>query len=294
MRVACIGEAMVELSLDRGWDRAKIGFAGDTLNTAIYLKRAAPELDVSYITRLGGDDFSSHLRGFIASEGIETDRIEVSDSRQVGLYAITTDADGERSFTYWRSHSAAKETFLGPAGLDFAALEGVDFIYFSAITLAILPDDVRVALLAYLRETEARVGFDSNYRPALWESVALARQRIAEAWRVTDLAMPSVDDEMAVFSNASEEEVIKRFHDLGVKDGALKCGRDGPISLGETVAQCYPAAAHVVDTTAAGDSFNGGYLAAKLTGARQADALMAGHKLASYVVGLKGAIAPRG
>lgn len=295
MRVACVGEAMVELSLDAGGATAQVGFAGDTLNTAIYLKRAAPELDVSYVTRLGQDAFSDRLRAFIAGHGIATDGIEVSDTRQVGLYAITNDAAGERSFSYWRSHSAAREMFQTGDGTDFSALMAFDVLFLSAITLAILPDTVRASLFVFLtafRAQGGRVVFDSNYRPALWESQHTARARIAEIWQMTDIALPSVDDEIAIFGDASEGVVVDRLRGWSVSAGALKCGQDGPISLGEQVAQTYPPASQVVDTTAAGDSFNGGYLGASLAGGSQAQALMAGHRLAAHVVGHRGAIAP--
>ncbi len=47
MKVAAIGEAMIELSMDG--DHAAVGVAGDTLNTAIYLKRTAPAIQVDYV-----------------------------------------------------------------------------------------------------------------------------------------------------------------------------------------------------------------------------------------------------
>jgi len=47
-----------------------------------------------------------------------------------------------------------------------------------------------------------------------------------------------------------------------------------------------------VDTTAAGDSFNGGYLAALFSGQSQAQALRSGHDLAAQVVQHRGAIIP--
>ncbi|MEL7082678.1 MAG: sugar kinase, partial [Pseudomonadota bacterium] len=53
MKVAAIGEAMIELAMT-GDDTSHVGVAGDTLNTAIYIKRSAPEISVDYITRLGG------------------------------------------------------------------------------------------------------------------------------------------------------------------------------------------------------------------------------------------------
>ena len=138
MKVACIGEAMVELSLSAEGTAAQVGFAGDTLNTAIYLKRAAPGLDVSYVTRVGRDAFSDRLREFIAAEAVGTKAIETSKTRNLGLYAISTDAAGERSFTYWRDRSAARELFQTGGAADFSVLEHFDLLYLSAISLAIL------------------------------------------------------------------------------------------------------------------------------------------------------------
>ena len=48
----------------------------------------------------------------------------------------------------------------------------------------------------------------------------------------------------------------------------------------------------MLDTTAAGDSFNAGYLSAILSGASGVDAMQAGHDLALRVIGQRGAIIP--
>jgi 2-dehydro-3-deoxygluconokinase len=294
MKVGCIGEPMVELSLD-GSDTAQLGYAGDTLNTAIYLARAGG-CEVHCVTSLGGDAFSDKMVEFIAGEGVEVSRIARHPTRRPGLYAITTDASGERSFTYWRDNAAAREMFGADDALDFSSLDGLDVAYFSAITLAILSPAARLGLISYLTEARARsvqVAFDSNFRPALWESHEVAREMIEAAWQITDIALPSIDDEMQVFEDDDATAVVARFKGYGVKQGALKNGPSGPISLGEDVEQNYLPAGHVVDTTAAGDSFNAGYLGAILTGDNQAQALVKGHDLASMVVGVKGAIAPK-
>ncbi|WP_172296904.1 sugar kinase [Pseudoruegeria sp. HB172150] len=297
MRIACIGEAMVELSLEGpDSDRARLGFAGDVLNTAIYLKRQAPELQVDFVTRLGRDAFSARMQDFIASEGIGTGAITFSKSRNVGLYAISTDALGERSFTYWRDTSAAREMFQADKGADFSALDGYEVIYLSAITLAILPAQIRSDLCSYLgdlRQKGGRVSFDSNYRPLLWPDRTTAQAAITAMWESCDLALPSVDDEMAIFGDPDAASVITRLQTCGIAEGALKQGPEGPLSLGDPVDATYRPAETVIDTTAAGDSFNAGYLAAILTGKSQADALQSGHDLAAKVVGVKGAIAPR-
>ena len=285
MRVASIGEAMIELSL--AGEDAQVGVAGDTLNTAIYLHRAAPQLQVEYLTCLGDDPFSSRIHAFIAAQGVDTSAIRQIAGTSPGLYAITTSPQGERSFTYWRSASAARQLF---GDGDFSALSSYDAIYLSGISLGILPHAIRLDLITWLENSPVKVIYDSNYRPRLWDSIHEAREVTKCFWQRADIVLPSIDDEMVLFEETASE-VTDRFVALG-KTGALKRGEDGPLSLGSPVTQSYPAADHVIDTTAAGDSFNGGYLGALLTGASQAEALMAGHKLAAAVVQHRGAITP--
>ena len=291
MRVAAIGEAMIELSM--AGDTAGVGVAGDTLNTAIYLKRSAPSIHVDYITRVGQDVFSQRIVDFIASENIGTDYIQRDADGTPGLYAITTDDAGERSFTYWRDNAAARLTFVTDTGPDFSLLEQYDVIYLSGITLAIMSPSTRNALLRWLqayRRTGGRVAYDSNYRPRLWIDIETARAANEAMWGLTDIALPSIDDEQALTGEA-EDAVVDRFL-MMERTGGLKRGERGPMCLERGNTYDFPAAESVVDTTAAGDSFNGGYLAALLTRQSQANALRAGHDLASRVIGHKGAIIP--
>jgi len=98
---------------------------------------------------------------------------------------------------------------------------------------------------------------------------------------------------MALFGDAGADAVLGRLAGLGIRTGALKRGPDGPLPVGEAgPLPDFPPAERVVDTTAAGDSFNGAYLAALLAGRPAAERLAAGHALAQRVVGHTGAILP--
>lgn len=298
VEIACIGEAMIELSLEGGesGDAARLGVAGDTLNTAIYLKRAMPAANVAYVTRLGTDPFSARMRDFMAGEGLDTGLIGESADRLPGLYAISTDDEGERSFTYWRDNSAARGLFAdGAPGLG--DLMRFDVVFFSAITLAILSDQARADLIAWLPDFRAnggRVAFDSNWRPRLWPDPVAARDVIGAIWAQTDIAMAGIEDESAIFGDSGADQIIERLRGFGIAHGALKCGAEGPRPVEEGVAlPDFPQAARVIDSTAAGDSFNGAYLAACLDGRAPADCLVAGHAMAVRVLGHKGAIIPR-
>lgn len=296
-RVACIGECMIELTLPREGTSGGVGFAGDTLNVAVYLKRAAPETQVAYVTALGTDPLSERMISFFATEDLDTRLIERRTDRVPGLYAISLDDHGERSFTYWRDSSAARTLFLAPATVTPDHLAGFDLIYLSGITVAILAPEARSALLTTLRSFRAaggRVAFDSNYRPRLWPDQATAQHEIGAFWALTDIGLPSVDDEMALYGDTDETSVLARMAAHGITRGALKRGAEGPLALGwQGEPPAFPPAERVVDTTAAGDSFNGGYLAALLGGASEPDCLLAGHSTAAHVIGFPGAIVPR-
>lgn len=295
-RLLAIGEVMAEIRT-AGDDGFALGFAGDTYNTAVY---AAREIGVpgavAYLTRVGSEPLSAALVERAAGEGIDTTHVAVDPDRNIGIYSVSTDAHGERSFHYWRADSAARRLFAVEETAMF--MPGAEVIYLSGITLAILAPAARhrlVEALAARRAAGTRIAFDSNYRPKLWEDAAAARAAMQALWEVTDIALPSIDDEMELFGDSGEAAVIDRFAERSWEGIAIKRGIRGPVSphLDAAAHPDFPPADRVVDTTAAGDSFNGGYLAAFLAGKDEAARLAAGHALAARVVGAPGAIIPR-
>ena len=295
-RLLAIGEVMAEIRT-AGDDGFALGFAGDTYNTAVY---AAREIGVpgavAYLTRVGSEPLSAALVEQAAGEGIDTTHVAVDPDRNIGIYSVSTDAHGERSFHYWRADSAARRLFAVEETAMF--MPGAEIIYLSGITLAILAPAARhrlVEALAARRAAGTRIAFDSNYRPKLWEDAAAARAAMQALWEVTDIALPSIDDEMELFGDSGEAAVIDRFAERSWEGIAIKRGIRGPVSphLDAAAHPDFPPADRVVDTTAAGDSFNGGYLAAFLAGKDEAARLAAGHALAARVVGAPGAIIPR-
>lgn len=290
-KIACVGEVMIELT-EAGPVTARLGVAGDTYNSAVYLKRLLGDAaSVDYVTALGTDAFSDRILSEMTRHGIGTRAIERRDTKTPGLYAISTDQTGERSFAYWRSDSAARTLFAAPCTVTLDHLADYDLVVLSGITLAILPPDMRAALASALADQPTLVAYDSNHRPKLWETAAAAIEWNTTFWGLADIALPSVDDEMAIHGDASEADVLNRLQSSGATFGALKRGPIGPLDLsGSTPEQTFEPATQVIDTTAAGDSFNAGFIAALIQGAPMADALQSGHRLAAHVIGQKGAI----
>ena len=296
MRFLAIGEAMVELSgAPEGAGLWRLGYAGDTLNTAWYARALLPESwQVGYVTRLGTDSFSARMQAFLTENRIETTHITIDPARSVGLYAIEL-VEGERHFAYWRGQSAAKGLADDPDALAEALGTG-DALYFSGITLAILPPAGRAALLAALQQARAAgkvTIFDPNIRPRLWDNADVMREVLMAAAPVSAIVMPSFDDEAATFGDADLAACAARWRDAGAGEVIVKNGGGTMLCVDDSGARAVEVARiKPVDTTGAGDSFNGGYLAARLQGADMVAAALAGHAVSTQVIGHRGALMP--
>lgn len=291
-RIVCCGEGMLELSREgEGW---KLGYGGDTLNTAIHLARAGH--DVAYLTALGIDLFSDELRENWQAEGIDTSLVLSHPARQPGLYAITLDPQRERSFTYWRDTSAAREMFsLADAALFRRIVEGCELFYFSLISAAILPASGTVSLLMLanmVRDAGGKVAFDGNYRRQLWEDAQIARQVRDGAIRVADIGLPTLADETVLSGEATSDGVAAHWQGLGCVETVVKLGERG-CRLPDGKVLPPKAVVAPVDTSGAGDAFNAGYLSARLNRMDIANAAREGHRLAAWTIMRPGAIPPR-
>jgi 2-dehydro-3-deoxygluconokinase len=301
--VYAIGECMIELqkrTQDQG-ATMDYRFGGDTLNTAVYMARLLDPAvaRVAYVTGLGVDGMSAEMAAAWEREGIDTASVLRLEDRLPGIYMIETDPDGERRFHYWRRDSAARHWLAAPGAEQvLAQLAEARMVYLSGISLAILAPgdrDLLIATLARCRAAGGKVVFDNNYRPRLWESADTAREVYDRMFAHADIALLTLDDDVALYGQDDVRDVIERARTLGVGEVVVKRGAASAVVWhdGQVHEVAPEPVKDVTDTTAAGDSFGAAYMAARLAGQGPDAAARAGHRLAGTVIRHRGAIIPR-
>src|SRR6185503_15873154 len=265
-RVVAVGEVMIEMA--RGSEgRFTMACGGDTFNTAVYLARAG--VNVAYATALGDDPYSDTIVSMAAAEGVKTDLMLRVPGRQPGLYLIETDSKGERRFYYWRDASPARDLFeLNDWSRIAENLLSARLVYFSGITLSLYSNNGLgrfLAILEMARQQGVKVAFDGNFRPRGWKGdLGRTRTVFNEALKRVDVALPTYDDEAVLWGDPSPEATVERLQAFGIGEIVVKNGPNSALvsSGGRQEYVPPPEVVVPVDTTAAGDSFNAGYMAA--------------------------------
>jgi 2-dehydro-3-deoxygluconokinase len=288
---------MVEFA--RGPDgRFSFGYSGDTFNMAVYLARAG--IDVAYATALGDDRYSEGILALAAAEGVRSDIVLRVPDRLPGLCLIETDAAGERQFSYWGDSSPARELFELPDWRRAAdAILGAKLVFFSGITLSIYSNNGIgrfLALVEMARQQGVKIAFDGNFRPRGWKGdLARARAVFMEALKRVDIALPAYDDEALLWGDPGPDATVERMQAFGIGEIVVKNGANGALvcAAGKRELVPVPEVVVPVDTTAAGDSFDAGYLASRLSGKAPVDAAADAHRIAGQKIRHRGAIMPR-
>ena len=292
-----IGECMVEL---RAMSAATLhqSFAGDVYNSAVYLKRCFPQVTTSVVTALGQDNLSKKMLERFESEQINTQLVFAHDTKVPGMYYIETDEHGERSFIYWRNDSAAKKVvdFLDADALE--QLSQGDMFFFSGISLAIIEESAREdfwKVVKQLKDAGVKIVFDPNYRARLWNSVEETKEQYHLAFTFADITLPGVEDLTTLYDVHSVEAVVEYLKPYQIEEIVVKNGPESVVTKEGDTLQSHTIipVTNVVDTTSAGDAFNGVYLGARLSDKSISSAVQLAAKAAGTVIQQPGAIAPK-
>lgn len=274
-RFVAVGECMVELFAEdpvpvEEADGFRSSFGGDALQAALTASNLGTTSGVATVA--GHDAFAERLLRWMAERGLSTD-LMVRKAGFTGLYLISIDLAGERSFVYHRAGSAAST--LGPG--EVAWERPPEAVLVSGITQAVSYSSRRAGYEAARRTREAGglVVFDVNHRSQLWGGDEdAARQAVDEIVPLVDVLRMSAPEETVLVAGESDPRLAaEAMAARGPRMVLVGCGADGAVLLDRGTVEEVPAPqVPCVDTTGAGDALNGGFVHGLLAGMPPRDA----------------------
>lgn len=218
---------------------------GKGANQAVAAARLGGQ--VTFVTKLGDDLFGQQARQHFQREGIGADYLLADPGNPSGVALITVDAAGENSIVVAPGANGA----LSPEDLARAAPA---FAHCAVVLLQLEVPLATVAAAAALATTQGKRVI-LNPAPAAPLPDALLRQLFlltpnrTEAGALTGI---QITDE------ASMQAAARFLRAKGVANVVITLGGEGAYLCTETGARLLPTArVRAVDTTAAGDVFNG-------------------------------------
>ena len=220
-----IGEALVELNQPADGAPFVQGFGGDTSNAMIAAARLGA--DAAYFTAVGADRFGRTLTELWLREGVDASRIVVNGGAHTGLYFVTHGPDGH-SFSYLRAGSAASR--IGESDLPVDRIRETKILHVSGISQAISSSaaDAVFAAIDIAHDANRLVSYDPNLRLKLWP-LRRARAVIHEAMRSCDIALPGLDDALALTAESDPDAIVDFYLRLGARLVVLKLGKAGAL-----------------------------------------------------------------
>ncbi|WP_327280055.1 sugar kinase [Streptomyces sp. NBC_01205] len=293
--VLVLGEVLVEIHSDTALHEAadgtpaRISYSGDALNAAA--AAAAAGARTALLTVVGDDELSVPLLHRAAELGVDVSHVRRAP-RPNGAYLLASDAEGDRAFVYWRTHSAGSTLSAAHIASWRDLLTGTKALITSGITGALSPTsrEAVVAAAETVHDSGGHVSYDPNFRPRL-TGRAGARELLARIAPLTGLLKTSCPtDAQALVGTADPRTAAARYRALGVRTVVVTAGADRLLLDDGTRAGFHPVPVNPapVDATGAGDCLTGTTTARLVLGDTLAEAVAYGMAAASLSVSGRG------
>ena len=287
--IVCLGEPLVEFNQVNDKGHYLFGHGGDTSNCAIAAARAGAS--VGYITALGQDEFGDSFMRLWAENGVDASQVSRRADAHTGVYFVTHGPDGH-VFSYLRAGSAASR--MTPEQLPRDYIAGARVLHVSGISMAISASaaDAVFEAIEIARNAGVLVSFDTNLRLRLWP-IERARAITEAAMRKCDIALPGPEDANQLIGVSDPDVIADHYLEGGAKVVALTLGQEGClVATPDERRRVAGIKVKAVDATAAGDTFDGNFLAEYLRHGDPFEAARFANAAAALSTQGYGAVAP--
>ena len=232
---------------------------GAAANTAVAAAKLGAK--VAFIGKVGADGFGRKLVEVMGGYGVDTSFMTMTEAACTTMAFVTLAPDGEREFTFARKPGA--DMMLGESDILDGLFRPGDILHFGSLGLVPGSPSKKAHLKAILaaKEAGALVSFDPNVRLPLWDCEDVLRETILEFLPYADIVKVSSDEMPVIFGTDEEVAAAAYCFRKGVSVFFVTRGADGAAAyLPNYYTSVKGIAVKAVDTTGAGDAFNGAIL----------------------------------
>ena len=230
----------------------------------------------AYLTKVGCDGFGEFLIETLKSEGVDTTYISKSAEHDTSLAFVSFTEDGEREFSFFRR--AAADLYFTSADFKGVEFKKGDILEFGSVALKThVARSTHRYLIDKAKESGALVCFDPNLRFNLWEDKEILRNVVNEFSAYADVIKVG-EDELEFITGRKGRDAVDAMFKGNLKILLLTNGGKGAkayLSDGK-VFECGGYKVKTVDTTGAGDSFFGAFIAGLLESGATNENLLVG------------------
>ncbi len=236
---------------------------------------------VTFISKRGNDLFGNQTVGLLMREGIDTENIIKDPELPSGVALITVDSKGENSIVV----APGANGNLQPGDLPS------DIFDCSRFSILLLQLEIPIATVEFAAAKAAECGMKVILNPAPAPAQPLSQKLVENLWLLT----PNVTEAEAItgisiIDTESAELAANYIVGKGAKNVIITFGAKGAYVKSEDFTGMVSSVkVKAVDTTAAGDVFNGGLAVAIAEGKNLQDAVRFANKAASISVTRMGA-----
>lgn len=212
------------------------------------------------LTQLGDDPFGHKILDELSQFGIETDCVQLTDKANTALAFVSSSADGDRTFSFYRKPSA--DMLYAPQSVLPQYFDDAYALHFCSVSLGDFPmKQAHRAAIGYAREKGCIVSFDPNLRFPLWDDREALRRTVREFMPTADVVKVS-DEELEFITGTDRiEEALDKLFVGHVRLVLYTRGKNGASAYTRSAeAHADGVRAPVLDTTGAGDGFAGSFL----------------------------------
>lgn len=260
MKVIAFGEALIDMLALPGEEDGPRRFleqpGGAPANVAVGVAKLGG--DAAFVGQVGRDMFGDTLIMAMHDHGVDIDAVHQTPTAMTALAFVSLDANGERSFAFYRQGSADLLYRIEHCPPDLFRDPAIFHCGSNSLTET-ESHNTTLAMMTQARDAGCLISFDVNYRHSLWPKTASPDESIWDAMAEADLVKLSREELEALYGD--EDTLVERLLDAGVRLVLVTDGGE-PLNIhwsgGQSVVT--PMTADMVDSTAAGDAFVAGLL----------------------------------